>query len=76
MNDKRLVGIWVGSGGVWECTSGNVPLGLLSVGNILYTQVRHDSLDLRVPVWVTEVGFTPASGAQPTVAVGTGYHQV
>jgi len=38
--------------------------------------VRHDSLDLRVPVWVTEVGFTPGGGTQPTVAVGTGYHQV
>lgn len=62
---------WVGSGGIWV-GYGNV----LSVCDILYTQVRHDSLDLRVPVWVTEVGFTPASGGQPTVAVGTGYHQV
>lgn len=49
---------------------------LVSVCDIVYTQVRHDFLDLRVPVWVTEIGFTPASGAQPTVAVGTGYHQV
>jgi len=44
--------------------------------NSLSMQVRHDSLDLRVPVWVTEVGFTPGGGTQPTVAVGTGYHQV
>ena len=51
-----------------ECT--------VSVCNIICTQVKHDFLDLRVPVWVTEIGFTPASGAQPTVAVGTGYHQV
>ena len=51
-------------------------MSVLSVCVILSIQVRHDFLDLRVPVWVTEIGFTPASGAQPTVAVGTGYHQV
>ena len=46
------------------------------VRNSFSMQVRHDSLDLRIPVWVTEVGFTPGGGTQPTVAVGTGYHQV
>ncbi len=39
-------------------------------------QVRHDTLDLRVPVWVREIGFVPGSGSQPTIAVGTGHHQV
>ncbi|XP_065920476.1 WD repeat-containing protein 74-like [Dysidea avara] len=38
--------------------------------------VRNDWLDLRVPVWVTQVCFVPETGDQPTVAVGTGYHQV
>jgi len=38
--------------------------------------VRNDWLDLRVPVWVSQVCFVPETGGQPTVAVGTGYHQV
>jgi hypothetical protein len=39
-------------------------------------QVRNDQLDLRVPVWVTNIGYVPSTGAQPTLAVATGYHQV
>ena len=39
-------------------------------------QVQNDWLDLRVPVWVSQVCFVPATGDKPTVVVGTGYHQV
>jgi len=38
--------------------------------------VKNDWLDLRVPVWVTQLCFVPDTGNQPTIAVGTGYHQV
>lgn len=39
-------------------------------------QVRNDKLDLRVPVWVTKLDYTPLSEDQPVIAVGTGHHQV
>lgn len=44
--------------------------------NIPLFKVRNDHLDLQVPVWVTEIGFLPCTNTQPTVAVGTGYHQL
>ncbi|KAK3718783.1 hypothetical protein QZH41_014033, partial [Actinostola sp. cb2023] len=37
--------------------------------------VRNDTLDLRVPVWVTDLGFLPSAGS-PKVVTGTGYHQL
>ncbi len=43
---------------------------------MIASQVRSDKLDLRVPVWVTGIGFITGSGEQPTLAVATGYHQV
>ena len=39
-------------------------------------QVRNDFLDLRVPVWVTDLGFVPGAASQPVIAVGTGHKQV
>ena len=33
-------------------------------------------LDLRVPVWVSDLGFVSQSNSQPVVAVGTRYHQI
>ena len=39
-------------------------------------QVRPDKLDLRVPVWVNEVGFAPDSGPHPVLVVGTGHGHV
>lgn len=38
--------------------------------------VRNDFLDLRVPIWVTDIGFVPGTAHQPVIAVGTGYHQL
>ena len=39
--------------------------------------VRNDFLDLRVPVWVTDLGFVPGTAAsQPVIAVGTGHKQL
>lgn len=38
------------------------------------TQVRNDTLDLHVPVWVTSLGFLPNTGSR--VITGTGYHQI
>lgn len=40
------------------------------------SQVKNDKLDLRVPVWVNRLDYTPLSGDQPVIAVGTGHHQV
>ena len=42
---------------------------------VLTVQVRNDKLDLRVPEWVSTIGFVPDTGDQPTLAVATGYHQ-
>ena len=39
-------------------------------------QVRPDKLDLRVPVWVNRVAFTPDCGPQPVLVAGTGYGHV
>ncbi|KAL9953271.1 hypothetical protein ACROYT_G040664 [Oculina patagonica] len=38
--------------------------------------VPNDFLDLQVPIWVTDLGFLPGQESQPSIAVGTGYHQV
>eukprot|EP00731_Ephydatia_muelleri_P028006 Em0019g879a len=38
--------------------------------------VRNDFLDLRVPVWVTDLGFVPGAASQPVIAVGTGHKQL
>ena len=48
----------------------------LSLSLSLSLKVRNDKLDLRVPVWVNAMDFIPGGGAHPTVAVGTGHHQV
>ena len=42
----------------------------------MYPQVRSDALDLRVPVWDNQMAFTPDSGPQPILVVGTGYGNV
>ena len=42
----------------------------------IFMQIKNDKLDLRVPIWVSAVGFVPDNGVQPTIAVGTGYHEV
>lgn len=44
--------------------------------NLSSMQVRNDFLDLRVPVWVTDLGFVPGAASQPVIAVGTGHKQV
>ncbi|KAJ2359246.1 Ribosome biogenesis protein nsa1 (NOP7-associated protein 1) [Coemansia erecta] len=38
--------------------------------------VANDFLDLRVPVWVTDIQFTSADAASPTLAVATGHGQI
>ena len=37
--------------------------------------MRDDWLDLRVPIWVTDIGFLPRSSSNLVVTT-TGYHQV
>ncbi|XP_001640649.2 WD repeat-containing protein 74 isoform X2 [Nematostella vectensis] len=38
--------------------------------------VRNDSLDLRVPVWVTDIAFLDSASPSPTVVTGSGYHSL
>ena len=42
----------------------------------MFTKVQNDTLDLRVPVWIADLGFVSQSGSLPVVAVGTKYHQI
>ena len=38
--------------------------------------MRPDKLQLRVPVWVTQISFVPEVDSSSLVAVGTGHHQI
>ena len=51
-------------------------LQLVDSALYLVSQVRNDELDLKVPVWVTDMAFLPSSNTQPQVVVGTGHHQL
>lgn len=39
-------------------------------------QVHPDKLQLRVPIWVSQISFVPEVESSSLVVVGTGHHQI
>ena len=53
---------------MWDVTNSAAPV-------FRAKNVKHDALNMRVPVWVTDIAFVPRTDSH-VVAIGTAYGQV
>lgn len=77
--DCSVLGTIILSEGIWWTVDGfrsfSVRTDVYCGKLFLLVQVRDDWLDLRVPVWITDIGYMSRASAS-IVVTATGYHQV